>query len=165
MSKTAVIHNLPFMSSFSDFKPLHLFFSNLFSPPPLFFPFFNSLCSSLCFSLPPHPSLSRTTGACLLSSQCFYSLALAQGSIQSGPCIHFPSRIIHMLMWERAAFANPSWNDPDWASPAFWQLDMLLLWKQLKALQTNLLRFWNATYNTPHDTWRKLRWIAVSSHP
>lgn len=57
---------------------------------------FPSLPLSLC-SPPPHPSLSRTTGACLLSSQCFYSLALAQGSIQSGHCIHSASPIIHML--------------------------------------------------------------------
>lgn len=69
----------------------------LFSLHPLRSPF---LCCSL-----PHPSLSRTTGACLLSSQCFYSLALAQGSIQSGPCIQSGSPIIHMLTLERAAFS------------------------------------------------------------
>lgn len=85
---------------FSDFKPFYLFSSITLS-----------LCttSALLLLLPtpphPHPSLSRTTGACLLSSQCFYSLALAQGSIQSGPCIHFASPIIHMLMCERVARA------------------------------------------------------------
>lgn len=87
------ILNLPFSSvSFPLYVPL----SSLFPPSPLL---------SLCFAL-PHSSLSRTTGACLLSSQCFYSLALAQGSIHSGHCIHSAFPIIHMLTWERAAFAS-----------------------------------------------------------
>lgn len=99
---STILNSCPLLS---DFKPLRLLFSNLYTSPPLFSSS-STLSAPLSASLSFHPSLSRTTGACLLSSQCFYSLALAQGSIQSGPCIHFPSHIIHMLMWKRAAFTT-----------------------------------------------------------
>ncbi len=146
MSETAVIRNPLFLSSFERLQ----------ISPPLFFCLFPPSMSpsllSLCLSL-PHPTLSRTTGACLLSSQCFYSLALAQGSIQSGHCIHFVSPIIHMLTLERAAFAAThektliEHHRPfDSPTDCF-----ILLIKATLSLTNKLLHILNATYKTPCD--------------